>query len=226
MEFPTLVIQSLYIESAPVFYHHQIYWVTNDVYHPCKWVEMGQNWVGIHLILARFWLIMTCSGKSEVGRLASLLGYMSSPRCLGGKLWYLPHNCIGDTIVHHQDSELDLSSNLWLVEVSANQKKYYPCNIFSHWLRAGSTIDRKQALMSYQCHEILSNGKSAWPWRNYKNEEFQFGLNIIKDNIMICEFSPKFQTLCGICFQTLWNIFSPFILGYPKPQNIIKSLYI
>ena len=32
---------------------------------------------------------------------------MKSPfRCLSGKLWYLQHNCVGDTIVYHRDSDL------------------------------------------------------------------------------------------------------------------------
>ena len=30
----------------------------------------------------------------------------TSNHCLSGKLWYLQHNCVGDTIVYHQDSKM------------------------------------------------------------------------------------------------------------------------
>ena len=32
--------------------------------------------------------------------------FITLTRCLGGKVWYLQHSCVGDTIVYHWDSEL------------------------------------------------------------------------------------------------------------------------
>ena len=49
--------------------------------------NLGQNWadaVNISPIPAQFWLIK-----------------YTWCHCLSGKLWYLQHNCVGDTIVYH-----------------------------------------------------------------------------------------------------------------------------
>ena len=34
---------------------------------------------------------------------------------------------------------------IWLSKVSANERRHYKCNVFSHWLRPCSAIDRKWA---------------------------------------------------------------------------------
>ena len=47
---------------------------------------------------------------------------------------------------------------LWLNKVSANERKLFICNVFSHWLRFCSAIDRKQALVScLHDNKLLSN---------------------------------------------------------------------
>ena len=75
---------------------------------------------------------------------------MSSYRCLSGKLWYLQHNCVGDTIVYHWASNMvshghnELTLTVWGTEWSAWLTSII-CQLMPRWHSA-------------PCHQ------QAWKW--------------------------------------------------------------
>ena len=46
-------------------------------------------------------------------------------RWLSGKLWYLQHNCVGDTIVYHSDSDFILRNCIVLALILRNNNGYF-----------------------------------------------------------------------------------------------------
>ena len=96
--------------------------------------------------------------------------------CLSGKLWYLQHNCVGDTIVYHSDCDMRLwyhimyncTTNIWhhaIYTINWNswtwkilQTMYtgaYICNI----------ADDLLIINLYDCfHKMFLTNYKIWSW--------------------------------------------------------------
>ena len=105
-----------------------------------------------------------------------------------------------------------LAYYLWLNKVSANERRHYICNAFSHWLRPGSVIERKQALTIWLLiHGTLSvmkiNGISQFSTSTISCTNIKFA------GIIRCTANPQ-DIFCIILFHCFIVYMISLILYY------------